>query len=93
MLPETEFVDVYCVMPESRVKLLLIATRTYSAMIDGCDVITALMIRSENNFQLTVGCGKFDFLQCTMYTALKTMYTVSLHQNLLSFEEIFLFHS
>ena len=48
-------------MPEPRVKLLLIATHPYSAMLDACAVITALMKRLENNFQLTVGRWKCNF--------------------------------
>ena len=48
-------------MPEPRVKLLPIATHPYSAMLDACAVITALMKRPENNFQLTVGRWKFNF--------------------------------
>ena len=55
-----EFVDTYCVMLEPRAKLLLIATHKYSAMLGACAVITAFMKRSENNFQLTVGCWKFN---------------------------------
>ena len=47
-------------MPEPRVKLLPSATRLYSAMLDACAVITALMKRPENNFQLTVGRWKFN---------------------------------
>ena len=49
-------------MPEPRVKLLLIITRPNSAMLDACGVITALMKRPENNFQLTMGCWKFNYL-------------------------------
>ena len=49
-------------MPEPRVKLLLIATHPYSAMLDACAVITALMKRPGNNFQLTVGRWKFNFI-------------------------------
>ena len=60
---QIEFVDVYCVMPEPRVKLLLIATHRYSAMRDACAVITALMKRPENNFQLIVGRWKFNVLR------------------------------
>ena len=48
-------------MPELRVKLLLIATHPYSVMLDAYAVITALMKRPENNFQLIVGLRKFDF--------------------------------
>ena len=48
-------------MPEPRVKLFLNATRPYSAMLDACAVIAALMKRLEKNFQLTVGCWKFNF--------------------------------
>ena len=58
---QTEFVDAYCVMPELRVKFLLIATHPYSVMLDAYAVITALMKRPENNFQLIVGRWKFDF--------------------------------
>ena len=58
-----EFVDAYCVIPEPRVKLLLVATRPYSAMLDAFAVITALMKRPENNFQLTVGRWKFNQLR------------------------------
>ena len=47
-------------MPEPRVELLLVATRQYLAMLDACAVITALMKRPENNFQLTVGRWKFN---------------------------------
>ena len=43
------FFNAYCMIPEPRVKLLLIATRPYSAMLDACTVITALMKRPENN--------------------------------------------
>ena len=55
-----EFVDTYCVMLEPRAKLLLITTREYSAILDACAVIDALMKRLENNFQLTVDCWKFN---------------------------------
>ena len=55
ILPELAFVDTYCVMPEPRVKILFIATRPYSAILDSYAVNTALMKRSENNFQLIVG--------------------------------------
>ena len=48
-------------MPELRVKLLLNATRPYSAILDACAVITASMKWPENNFQLTVGRWKFNF--------------------------------
>ena len=51
----------YCVKPEPRVKLLLIATRPYSVMLDACALITALMKPPENNFQLVVGRWKFNF--------------------------------
>ena len=37
-------------VPEPRVKLLLIATRPYLAMLDACAVITALMKRPEKKF-------------------------------------------
>ena len=47
-------------MPEPKVKLLLIATHPYSAMLDTCSVITAFMKWLENNIQLTVGCWKFN---------------------------------
>ena len=47
-------------MPEPKAKLLLIVTYPYSAMIDACAVITALMELPENNFQLIVGCWKFN---------------------------------
>ena len=47
-------------MPEPRVKLLLIATQPYSAMLNACTIITALIKRLENNFQLTVGRWKFN---------------------------------
>ena len=57
---QTEPVDGYCVMPEPRVRLLLVAARPYSAILDACAAITALMKRLENNFQLTVGCWKFN---------------------------------
>ena len=57
---QTEFVDSYYVMPEPRVKLLLIATHPYSAMLEACVVITALMRRPENNLQLTVSRWKFN---------------------------------
>ena len=53
-------VDAYCVVPEPRLKLLPIATRPYSAMLDACFVITTLMKRPENSFQLTVGRWKFN---------------------------------
>ena len=55
-----EFVDTYCVMLEPRAKLLLIATHEYSAILDACAVITALMKHLDNNYQLTVGCWKFN---------------------------------
>ena len=48
-------------MPEPRGKLFPSATRPYSAMLDACVVITALMKRPKNNFQLTVGRWKFNF--------------------------------
>ena len=49
-------------MPEPGVKLLLIATRPYSAMFDGNFVITTLINRPENNFQLIVTVQKvFEF--------------------------------
>ena len=48
-------------MAEPRVNLLLITTRSYSAMLDACAVITGLMKLPENNFQLTVGRWKFNF--------------------------------
>ena len=44
-------------MPEPRVKLLLIVTHPYLAMLDACAVITALMKRPENNLQLTYLCS------------------------------------
>ena len=47
-------------MPELRVELFPSATRPYSAMLDACAVITALMKRPENNFQLTMGLWKFN---------------------------------
>ena len=56
------FVDAYCVILEPRVKLLLVATRPYSAMLDAFAVITALTKCPEKNFQLTVGHYKFNFL-------------------------------
>ena len=59
---QTEFANAYCVMSKPRVKLLLIATRPYSAMFDACAIITALMKRPENNSQLTVGHWKFNSL-------------------------------
>ena len=62
MLPEWVFVDTYCVMPEPRVKILFIATRPYSAILDSYAVNTELMKRSENNSQLTVGRWKFNLL-------------------------------
>ena len=49
-------------MPEPRLKLLLIVTHPYSVMFDGCTVITALMKQLENNLQVTMGCWKFNFL-------------------------------
>ena len=58
---QTELVDAYCVMPEPRVKLLLIATRPYSAILDAYAVITTLIKRSQNNFQVTVDRWKFNF--------------------------------
>ena len=45
---------------ESRVKLLLIAIGPYSVILDACVVITALIKRPENSFQLTVGRWKFN---------------------------------
>ena len=42
---------MHTVMPEPRVKLLPVATRPYSAMLDASAVITALMKRSENNYR------------------------------------------
>ena len=57
---QNEFVDTYYVMLEPRAKLLLIATHEYSAILDACAVITALMKHLDNNFQLTVGCWKFN---------------------------------
>ena len=57
---QNEFVDTYYVMLEPRAKLLLIATHEYSAILDACTVITPLMKHLENNFQLTVGCWKFN---------------------------------
>ena len=50
-------------MSEPRVKLLLTATRPYSAMLDARAVITALMKRPENNFQLIVGRWKINLVQ------------------------------
>ena len=47
-------------MQEPRVELLLIATHPYSAMLDVCAVITALMNWPENNSQLTVGRWEFN---------------------------------
>ena len=41
-------------MPEPKVKLLLVAIHPYQVMLDACTVVTALMKRPENNFQLTV---------------------------------------
>ena len=58
---ETEFLNAYCVMPEPKLRLLLIALRPYLEMLDACAIITALMKRLENNFQLTVGRWKFNF--------------------------------
>ena len=42
-------------MPEPRLKLLLIATRPFSAMLHARAVIIALMKQAENNLQLTMG--------------------------------------
>ena len=58
---QTEFVTAYCVMLELKVKLLLNATRLYSAMLDACAVFIALIKQQENNFQLTLGRWKFNF--------------------------------
>ena len=55
------YVDTYCVIPEPRMKLLLIAVLPYSAMIDSFTVITALMKRLKNNLQLFVGHWEFNF--------------------------------
>ena len=55
------FVDAYFLMPEPRVKLFPSATHLYSAMLDACFVITALMKQPENNFQLTGDRWKFNF--------------------------------
>ena len=41
-------------------KLLLIAIGPYSVILDACVVITALIKRPENSFQLTVGRWKFN---------------------------------
>ena len=40
---QVKFVYAHCVMPEPRVKLLLIARRSYSVMLDAYAVITASM--------------------------------------------------
>ena len=42
---QVKFVYAYCVMAEPRVKLLLIARRPYSEMLDAYAVNTALMKR------------------------------------------------
>ena len=47
-------------MLKPRVKILLIATHPYSAMLDAFVVITKLMKWPENNFQLTMGCWKIS---------------------------------
>ena len=48
-------------MLEAKLRSLLIAIRPPLEMLDACAIITALMKRLENNFQLTVGRWKFNF--------------------------------
>lgn len=48
-------------MPELRVKSLPSETRPYSAILDAYAVITTLIKRSQNNFQVTVDRWKFNF--------------------------------
>ena len=69
-------------MPESRVKLLLIETRPYSAMLDACAAITALMERPENSFQLTLSRWKFNlYVSCQIKSLL--FITLSLQSGVL----------
>ena len=57
----------YFMIPEPRLKLLLIVTRPYCTMLDACAVITALMKWPENNFQLTVGRLNFFDIQQILF--------------------------